>query len=622
MKACIRASILVVFLAFSYGQTYAAQQTPTQIKTSAALTFTANGVGAITGPNVGSAITNIADSFIPLLSTSTSCYWKAAAISGVAASCVEVPPGGGTVTQFIFIPANGFTGTVTTPYETPTLTLGTSVTGILKGNGSAISAATSSVDYAPATSGSSLLLGNGTGGFTALGNLTAGFPLIGNGTGTPTQGTLSGDTSKFATSNGALTNGDCVSLDSSGNYIDAGGPCTTGGGGGTVTAGTAGRLPYYAVSGNTVVESTVVAANVVSGSGTTAVLDIPTWSNTTHTAIDDRSAAKANRAPALVVSAQPSYFDGYTFRFPRMYSTVTPGASYDNIFGEPSSIVQPSNHSFVGCILCEFYESAAGTTAFVGTDGSQTPVLGHSGGGIATTAHMTAFGPSVICDGDVAMCIGRRAETHSAGDIILGSAKHTGGGTGGNILVGGTGMTSTSSGGVHIGIGTGTFSTGSAEDILIGNTTCTIGGTISDAIGIGRNACPSATGSIVLGGQFATKLYAGSESVSVPVYASGIVSQGIAPSTNFGTCTLGTWTGGPWVGKFLSSGACATGGQYYWTTTKTPPNGLACWIYDQSNPAVAIVPITGTGASSIKMQVTSATGVANNDVIVVSCQGY
>lgn len=48
----------------------AVEKTPEQIKAEAALTFTANGVGAITGPNVRDAITNIADSFMPLTTTS------------------------------------------------------------------------------------------------------------------------------------------------------------------------------------------------------------------------------------------------------------------------------------------------------------------------------------------------------------------------------------------------------------------------------------------------------------------------------------------------------------------------------------------------------------------------
>jgi hypothetical protein len=55
--------------------------------------------------------------------------------------------GSGTVTSFSFVNLNGFAGTVTNASTTPALTLSTTVTGLLKGNGSAISAATAGTDY-------------------------------------------------------------------------------------------------------------------------------------------------------------------------------------------------------------------------------------------------------------------------------------------------------------------------------------------------------------------------------------------------------------------------------------------------------------------------------------------
>jgi len=49
---------------------------------------------------------------------------------------------GGTVTEVSVASANGFSGTVADETTTPEITLATTVTGILKGNGTAISAAT------------------------------------------------------------------------------------------------------------------------------------------------------------------------------------------------------------------------------------------------------------------------------------------------------------------------------------------------------------------------------------------------------------------------------------------------------------------------------------------------
>jgi hypothetical protein len=77
------------------------------------------------------------------------------------------------VTAVSVVSANGLAGT-SSGGATPALTLSTSITGILKGNGTAISAATSGIDYAPATSGTSILYGNGSGGFS---NVTVGTGL-------------------------------------------------------------------------------------------------------------------------------------------------------------------------------------------------------------------------------------------------------------------------------------------------------------------------------------------------------------------------------------------------------------------------------------------------------------
>ncbi len=125
--------------------------------------------------------------------------------------------GGGTVTTFGFTDANGFSGTVTNATSTPNLSLGTSITGILKGNGTAISAATSGVDYqAPisltttGSSGASTLVGTtlnipnytlaGLGGI-GLTSLSASAPLsYNNGTGAFSIAQADGGTNGFLSS--------------------------------------------------------------------------------------------------------------------------------------------------------------------------------------------------------------------------------------------------------------------------------------------------------------------------------------------------------------------------------------------------------------------------------------
>lgn len=74
------------------------------------------------------------------------------------------------VTSISVATSNGLAGS-SSGGTTPTLTLSTTVTGIVKGNGTSLSAAVSGTDYAPATSGTSILYGDGSGGFS---NVTIG----------------------------------------------------------------------------------------------------------------------------------------------------------------------------------------------------------------------------------------------------------------------------------------------------------------------------------------------------------------------------------------------------------------------------------------------------------------
>lgn len=54
---------------------------------------------------------------------------------------------GGTVTTVSVVSTNGFAGTVATATTTPAITISTTITGLLKGNGTAVSAASAGTDY-------------------------------------------------------------------------------------------------------------------------------------------------------------------------------------------------------------------------------------------------------------------------------------------------------------------------------------------------------------------------------------------------------------------------------------------------------------------------------------------
>jgi hypothetical protein len=97
--------------------------------------------------------------------------------------------GSGTVTSASVVSANGFAGTVATSTTTPAITLTTSITGVLKGNGTAISAAVAGTDYVTPT------------GTETLTNKTLTNPTVTNYTETP----FSANSSTAITL--ALTNG-------------------------------------------------------------------------------------------------------------------------------------------------------------------------------------------------------------------------------------------------------------------------------------------------------------------------------------------------------------------------------------------------------------------------------
>lgn len=128
---------------------------------------------------------------------------------------MPIGDGAGTVTSVSVVSANGLAGTVANATTTPAITLSTSITGILKGNGTAISAAVAGTDYVVPADLASYVPYSGATGDVDLGNYSLNAKNIhikgtlGNGhlglkfqSSTPTAS--ASESSIFADSNGDI----------------------------------------------------------------------------------------------------------------------------------------------------------------------------------------------------------------------------------------------------------------------------------------------------------------------------------------------------------------------------------------------------------------------------------
>jgi len=173
------ASTIPVLTTNAYGQITGVTNTSIAISatqvTSGNLAIAQGGTNASATPTAGAVAYGTGSSYA---FTSAGSSGQVLTSNGSGAPTWTSVSGSGTVTSVSVVSANGFAGTVANSTTTPAITLSTTITGLLKGNGTAISSATSGTDYAPPTSGTSILYGNGSGGFS---NVTIGTNLTFSG---------------------------------------------------------------------------------------------------------------------------------------------------------------------------------------------------------------------------------------------------------------------------------------------------------------------------------------------------------------------------------------------------------------------------------------------------------
>ena len=244
--------------------------------------------------------------------------------------------GSGTVTSVSVVSANGFAGTVANASTTPAITLTTSITGILKGNGTSISAGTDGTDYLSSSTGLKLdqttpqTITNDSPIFNTLTAskvvfTTSGKKLTSTGIGTSGQ-FIKGDGSLDSTAYGTGTVTSVAQSFTGGLISVSGSPITGSGTLALTVAGTSGGIPYFS-SASTWASSGALTANALmigggagsapstttTGSGILTFLGTPSSANLAS-AITDETGSGAlmfGTDPSLTISSPGTTTVGY-----------------------------------------------------------------------------------------------------------------------------------------------------------------------------------------------------------------------------------------------------------------------------------------------------------------------
>lgn len=216
--------------------------------TTNSLTIDNSGTGAASGTtfNGSAARTISSNTILPSFTGNNGLYLRLNSSTGLPEWASAGGGGSGTVLSVSVVSANGFAGTVATDTTTPAITLTTSVTGILKGSGGALVAATAGTDYLTSvgltmpsafTVTTSPLTANGTLAVTGAGTVSqyirgdgtlANFPTSGGGgaslsyylNGSVSQGTFGGVACKEISSTPILGGGTDFTINANG-YIQS-----------------------------------------------------------------------------------------------------------------------------------------------------------------------------------------------------------------------------------------------------------------------------------------------------------------------------------------------------------------------------------------------------------------
>jgi hypothetical protein len=211
---------------------------------------------------------------------------------------VDTASGSGTVTSVSVVTANGLAGTVATATTTPAITLSTTITGVLKGNGTAISAAVANTDYQSPIA----LTTTGTSGAATFNGTTLNIPNYSSaGTGDVVGPASATDNAiaRFDTTTGKLIQNSAVLIaDTTGVISGTQGVIFSGSTSGTTT------LNPTAIAGSTTL-TLPAATDTLIGKATTDTLTNKTYdtAGTGNSFLINGVAVTANQGTGAVVRA-------------------------------------------------------------------------------------------------------------------------------------------------------------------------------------------------------------------------------------------------------------------------------------------------------------------------------
>ena len=289
--------------------------------------------------------------------------------------------GSGSVTAVSVTSANGFAGT-SSGGATPALTLSTSVTGVLKGNATAISAATAGTDYSAGTSAltTGILKSTTTTGALSIA-VAADFPTLNQNT-TGTAGNVTGIVLGANGGTGVANTGSTITI--AGNLTHAGAFTQSF----TATGNTAVTLP---TSGYLISTVTNMAANPVTGtpSASNFLRGDGTWASPTA------GLATYTRTNFTATAGQTSFTVAYTVGYVEVFVNGVLLDTTDYTSTSGTAIVLATAAALNDIVTVIAYNTTTATTAA----GSDTQVQYNSGGNFAGSANLTFNGTTLTAGG-------------------------------------------------------------------------------------------------------------------------------------------------------------------------------------------------------------------------------